>query len=438
MLGGKISGANLDSTVSAVSGFIRGVGMRVVVHFCGIIFAAIAQSTLGLLDEGAFTTKAAFIFLSYVGFVCLFPRGMSKRSDWIIPSGAGVLLCLFWIIWGVPWQCVVFWGGAVTWSVRALARKGQMGWEWTALPWLLIGLYGFISELRPLLPGSVPYWSLPVFVLGGWGALLAYSRARADSIAISMLRDSVRQLEWLLQQDSLPQELAAQARHLSAQAQKLASLGSRFDKTGAVLVANIDKNTQQLLSLKARSPILRLTDGRKAFKGQDPQEAAALSLERLNASLAEYLTKFQPPSSNDALEKRIRQFRANAETLVRKAAGLPEALGVHVRAISQSTEKILICMRDDPADVVPGDKFLSRYLGAADRVVDEYARLFAQGASQEEISQILKRGEELLGKLSTAFEEEHAQLLKNDTMNFTAELNVLDKLLKMDGKEKSH
>jgi hypothetical protein len=39
-----------------------------------------------------------------------------------------------------------------------------------------------------------------------------------------------------------------------------------------------------------------------------------------------------------------------------------------------------------------------------------------------------------LDRLVGAFHEEHGNLLRNDTMRFTADLNVLDTLLKMDGR----
>ena len=44
------------------------------------------------------------------------------------------------------------------------------------------------------------------------------------------------------------------------------------------------------------------------------------------------------------------------------------------------------------------------------------------------------RSGQLLERLEKAFTDEHGRLLQNDTVNFTAELNVLDKLLKMEGR----
>ena len=109
---------------------------------------------------------------------------------------------------------------------------------------------------------------------------------------------------------------------------------------------------------------------------------------------------------------------------------------MHTRidGIVEATENILACMHADPNDVAPADKFLSRYLTAAHTVVEEYVRLSGQGNMHSGVTQALARSGELLKRLEQAFVDEHARLLQNDTVNFTAELNVLDKLLKMEGR----
>lgn len=138
-----------------------------------------------------------------------------------------------------------------------------------------------------------------------------------------------------------------------------------------------------------------------------------------------------PPQEEDA---RFGQYLTSAGALCQKASDLPENIETPVAAIREATEKIVASMREDPADVTSGERFLSRYLAAAHGIVDDYARLRARGASSGEVAKVLEKSGVLLVRLQEAFRQEHEYLLANDTLNLTAQLNVLDKLLKMDGK----
>ena len=137
---------------------------------------------------------------------------------------------------------------------------------------------------------------------------------------------------------------------------------------------------------------------------------------------------------DEALAARIEAFRQKALELAGRKDSLPPGMRSRIDGIVEATENIFSCMLADPHDVAPADKFLSRYLTAAHTVVEEYARLSRQGCTHDSVTQALARGDELLERLERAFVDEHARLLQNDTVNFTAELNVLDKLLKMEGR----
>jgi hypothetical protein len=154
---------------------------------------------------------------------------------------------------------------------------------------------------------------------------------------------------------------------------------------------------------------------------------------RLRARLAQRARTPQEVEKQ-ARAARIDAFRASSAALQGKARLLPGQVRMSINGIVAGADKILACMCEDPEDMVSGDRFLSRYLKAAHGVVDEYARLSAQGGMQQPVADALIKSEALLNRLQKAFEEEHSSLLRNDTVDFTAELNVLDKLLKMDGR----
>lgn len=127
-------------------------------------------------------------------------------------------------------------------------------------------------------------------------------------------------------------------------------------------------------------------------------------------------------------------FSRSLAELEAKSIKLPAELRQHTQAIVLHAGNILACMAGDPADVQPGSRFLNRYLPATHKIVDEYIRLSLEGRGHDYIESVLGRVDELLARLAGAFYQEHGSLLRNDAMQLGVELQVLDKLLKMEGK----
>jgi hypothetical protein len=179
--------AHNDSPAAAFAdravAFFSGTALRLLTHCLSLAAAAIACAASPAALPRA---HAAFLVIAvYVGCVCLFPGGARKRADWIVPTAVGVSQCLIWSIWGLPWRLTILWGGLQTWTIRLLVRKGAPDWDWTAAPWLLIALYGFISHLAPPPDAPFPLPSFPVFTVCGWGILFLHKRrgvtARLDA-----------------------------------------------------------------------------------------------------------------------------------------------------------------------------------------------------------------------------------------------------------------
>lgn len=419
--------SGLPGFITACIEFITALGARLLVHVCSLVAAAATAATLSL-PGASMTGTGAVTFACYVGLVCLIPRGIAKSADWLAPSGAGLALVMFWAASGVPWQFCPIWGGALTWTVRLLLRRGLMSWEWSALPWLLLGLFGFFNVLLPWSPVSPPYWAFPVLAAAVWGLLRLFFFLRGDPAQKHLLEAACATLEKQLASGRLPKQLALPARRLADQGRRLLELRPRLGADTAGLVRDISVNAAAL----ARQG--------KALSIEGMQQTRA-RVDELNRTLQTQLQalepapKHAPASAEDAaLLARINGYTALAEQLSVKALSLPDELRDFVERIAQAAEGILLCMRKDPQDVASGDRFLSRYLKAAHTVVDEYDRLSRQGGAHQSVSTALARSNDLLARLAAAFVEEHAALLRNDTVNFTAELNVLDTLLKMDGK----
>ena len=127
------------------------------------------------------------------------------------------------------------------------------------------------------------------------------------------------------------------------------------------------------------------------------------------------------------------EFEASISLLLEKKSRLPQELAAHTETLAVAAADILACIREDPEDRPAGRRFLSRYLPAAHKILDERLRL-EERAGHARMRDGLESGAAMLERLAAAFQEEHGHLLRNDLMRFNAEMNTLDKLLKMDGR----
>ncbi|MDR3074347.1 MAG: 5-bromo-4-chloroindolyl phosphate hydrolysis family protein [Deltaproteobacteria bacterium] len=131
---------------------------------------------------------------------------------------------------------------------------------------------------------------------------------------------------------------------------------------------------------------------------------------------------------------RIAAHRASLAGINDKAARLPRSVRGLVESIARSAGNILDYMAANPRDLETGHRFLARYLNAAHAVVDKHLRLAREEVITPETAEALARSEETLARLEAAFAGEYARFLSNDATDFTADLAVLDTLLKMDGR----
>lgn len=112
---------------------------------------------------------------------------------------------------------------------------------------------------------------------------------------------------------------------------------------------------------------------------------------------------------------------------------LPNELLDELKTIVEYAQLIVTCMREDPKDVEPGTAFLNRYLPAVEKMVGEFVRLSTQLEKHGKSDDFLLKNVTALKALGSAFQQQHARLLENDTLDFDTELNLVNNLLKTDG-----
>ncbi|MEQ9843164.1 5-bromo-4-chloroindolyl phosphate hydrolysis family protein [Pectobacterium brasiliense] len=112
---------------------------------------------------------------------------------------------------------------------------------------------------------------------------------------------------------------------------------------------------------------------------------------------------------------------------------LPAELLDELKIIVEYGQLIVTCMKEDPKDVEPGTAFLNRYLPAVEKMVGEFVRLSTQLEKHGKSDDFLLKNVTALKALGSAFQQQHARLLENDTLDFDTELNLVNNLLKTDG-----
>ncbi|MCR5085384.1 MAG: hypothetical protein K6A65_07795, partial [Succinivibrionaceae bacterium] len=177
---------------------------RLMVHLGAIFASAGITGVLGIGDEA---TGGAMMLL-YLGFINLIPPGSPREHTFYVPAGVGLAQALAALILGVPLPVAVFLGGAQSFLQRGILHKGALGFGWSALPFLLAGLYAAISGLGSLGALAVPLGVFLAFSLGGALFQHFYVRRQAEAF----LRRKLQQILSDLERYSIEQRLTARLR----------------------------------------------------------------------------------------------------------------------------------------------------------------------------------------------------------------------------------
>ena len=437
---------SMTSGLAKIGAALGQIGRRLLVH----MGALMATGLLGSALTGTSYDSVNTLVATYIGLICLFPRGNPRDPAWYVPTLLGLVQALVLVALGLHWSLVILWAGLQTWVQRLLSCRGSFGWEWSVAPMLAVSLCLTLQDFLQWRIALWPLLSVPLVVALGAVGMFAYRRSRAESIHKKMLADSLQRLRNTLSWRVLPEDAQQQGDLLLAQASawKIVAnaedyaLAERLDK----LCRDVEGMASELRVLKgsgasAGAVLARtvLRSSRWQDKTAHPKMRALLKdIRDCNAAMLQVLSRQKPEKSNDAARQddagRMAAHEDSARQLLLKKPALPEELARHVESISASALGIVDCMRKDPADMPGGHKFLGRYLQATHRVVDEYVRLAAENSGQEDVNAALQRSGELLERMATAFADERTSMLQNDAMNYTAELNALDAMLKMRGK----
>lgn len=430
---------------------LSGIGRRLLVHTCSLLAACFVA--LGDFGQGYFFSALSEGLALYIGLICLLPRGEMDSPSWYFPTITGLVQSIILFGGGYPLPLALFLGGLQTWLQRLLQSSGNFGWEWTVSPMLLACLFLFFEQTESLRLPLYILWSFPLMLSVGWAMRTVYMRRKADAIHQKMLENELTRLQSIVGQPNLPHGLRQEAELLLAQSKKYASFAIEGGEEGRAIIdqlVSISRNLEEavgtyneekikpnLLKNLLRSSKWQHADG---ANHKESLEKCLNDVKKLNVILEEKIQKYCPvneAATETDIERqeleRITAHEHTAQQLLQKKGLLPDSLANHIETVACAAIGICQNMRSDPQDRSAGNKFLGRYLKVVHRIVDEHIRLSANDAVQEDVAAALVRSEDILARLAQVFQDERAGMLRNDAVNYTAELNALEKLLAMRG-----
>ena len=101
--------------------------------------------------------------------------------------------------------------------------------------------------------------------------------------------------------------------------------------------------------------------------------------------------------------------------------------------VTEVIERILKDIENDPKDLRRARQFFSYYLDATINIVKRYADLSRRGSQSAALNQSLERTESTLDTLKKAYDKQLTLLLEDDVMDLDAELELLERTIKMEG-----
>ena len=110
-----------------------------------------------------------------------------------------------------------------------------------------------------------------------------------------------------------------------------------------------------------------------------------------------------------------------------------EAMSAKIDRIEEITGKILAYQKSHPNRESQLRSFLNYYLPTTLKILRAYAQLDAQGIEGENISAAKARIEGMMDQVVAGFEKQLDKLFRDDAMDITSDVEVLENMLKKDG-----
>ena len=165
---------------------------------------------------------------------------------------------------------------------------------------------------------------------------------------------------------------------------------------------------------------LDMSTGRLILSDEGVQDPPAEEPERTEAPGEEPLDM----NDDDAVLAEIRRLNDEIDD---------EAMSRKIDRIGEITGKIFAVQRQNPARAGQLRSFLNYYLPTTLKILRAYARMEEQGVEGENIRTAKARIEGMMDKVVEGFEKQLDKLFRDDAMDITTDVEVLERMLEKDG-----
>lgn len=137
--------------------------------------------------------------------------------------------------------------------------------------------------------------------------------------------------------------------------------------------------------------------------------------------------KETPEEEKDQYQKMLDELRAVNDAIP------DEEMSDKIDRLEAVSAKIFEQAKTDPDKLPRMRKFMDYYLPTSLKLLQTYAELDAQGVEGENISESKRRIEETMDTLVHAFETQLDQLFQEDALDVSADIDVMEHMLRADG-----
>ena len=141
-----------------------------------------------------------------------------------------------------------------------------------------------------------------------------------------------------------------------------------------------------------------------------------------------------PDTGDAALDEAILQGRERVKRIRELNAQIPDAkITGQLNDIEATTGKILRQLEKDSSQLSRCRQFLNYYLPTTIKLLEQYVKLQSQGLRTGNIDEAMKKIEELLATVQTAFRKQLDSLFASDVVDITADIAVMEQMMKAQG-----
>ena len=141
-----------------------------------------------------------------------------------------------------------------------------------------------------------------------------------------------------------------------------------------------------------------------------------------------------PEPENPELEAFILECKRGESEMKRLNDNIPgEAISMRISSLTELTGKICAHVRQNPQKLPRAKKFVNYYLPTTIKLLETYDRMGQQGVEGDNISGTMKKVEDILDSIVSAYRKLLDSMFSAEAMDISADIKVMETMLASEG-----